>query len=124
MQHLTISPAAEGETHIGAIGNKAGEIYHLILLAGESEPAPHKRQIEWAKSIGGDLPTKLEAMMLFVHAKDQFKPEAYWTGDIYVDRNGVEDPAWAWCQLFSDGYQSHYNRLSELRARAVRRLPI
>ena len=124
MQHLTIPPLSDGETYIGAIGNKSGEIYHLILLEGESAPAINERQIEWAKFIGGDLPNKLEAMMLFVHAKDQFKPESYWTGDIYVDRNGVEDPAWAWYQYFHYGGQYVSDRYSKLRARAVRRLPI
>lgn len=124
MQQLTIPPLSEGEIYIGAIGNKIGDVYHLILLAGESDRAPQEKQIEWAKSIGGDLPNKLEAMMLFCHAKDQFQDEAYWTNETFVDPDDPEDTAWAWCQGFSYGRQSIYHENRALRARAVRRLVI
>lgn len=124
MQQLTIPPLSEGETYIGAICNKTVDVYHLILLASESDRAPQEKQIEWAKSIGGDLTNKLEAMMLFCHAKDQFQEEAYWTNETFVDPDDPEDTAWAWCQSFSNGYQSNYIKHQSLRSRAVRRLPI
>ena len=124
MQQLTIPPLSEGEIYIGAIGNKIGDVYHLILLAGESDRAPQEKQIEWAKSIGGDLPNKLEAMMLFVHAKDQFELDAYWTNETFIDPDDPEDDAWAWSQGFFYGCQDDYPEGAEFRARAVRRLPI
>lgn len=124
MQQLTIPPLAEGEIYIGAIGNKAGDLYHLVLLPGDNDRAPQAQQIEWAKSIGGNLPTKLEAMMLFVHAKDQFQDTAYWTGETFIDPDDEEDAAWAWYQYFGYGLQGSHRKDSALRARAVRRLPI
>ena len=124
MQQLQIPPIADGETYIGAIGDKSGNLYHLVLLAGDNDRAPQQAQIEWAKSVGGELPNKLEAMMLFCHAKDQFKPDAYWTGETLIDPDDEEDDGWAWYQYFYDGYQYDYRKHGQLRARAVRRLPI
>jgi hypothetical protein len=124
MQQLQIPPLAEGETYIGAIGNQSGDVYHLILLAGDNERVPHQQQLEWAKSIGGDLPNKLEAAMLFAHAKEQFQPEAYWTNETFIDPDDPEDDGWAWFQTFYYGYQLTDRKHVPLRARAVRRLPI
>lgn len=124
MQQLQIPRIAEGETYIGAIGNKTGDVYHLILLDGESDRAPHDKQIEWARSNGGDLPNKLEAMMLFCHAKDQFKDDAYWTNETFFDPDDPEDPALAWSQNFSYGTHGTTPKFIKLPARAVRRLPI
>jgi hypothetical protein len=123
MQQIQLPPLSEGEIYIGAIGDKAGDIYHLVLLPGDNDRAPHAEQIEWAKSIGGDLPNKLEAMMLFVHAKDQFQDAAYWTGETFVDPDDEDDDSYAWYQDFDYG-QGDYPKGIELRARAVRRLPI
>jgi len=124
MQQLQIPALSEGQTYIGAIGDKTGDVYHLILLAGDNDLAPQQNQIEWAKSIGGELPNKLEAMMLFCHAKDQFKPESYWTGETLIDPDDPEDDSWAWCQHFYYGLQGYGHKLNQLRARAVRRLVI
>lgn len=124
MQKLTIPPLAEGETYIGAIGNKTGDVYHLILLAGDNDRAPHAQQLEWAKSIGGDLPTKLEAAILFSHAEDQFQKTWYWTNETFVDPDDPDDTDYAWVQDFSYGSQIYDLKVILNRARAVRRLPI
>ena len=124
MQQLAIPPTADGEVYIGSIGDKNGDAYHLVLLAGDNDRATHAEQVEWAKSIGGELPNKLEAMMLFAHVKDQFQEAAYWTGETLVDPGDPEDTAYAWYQLFHGGYQSFTPKYGRLRARAVRRLPI
>lgn len=39
MKQLNIPPLAEGETYIGAIGNKSGDVYHLVLLPGDNDRA-------------------------------------------------------------------------------------
>lgn len=124
MQQLTIPPLAKGETYIGAIGNQAGDLYHLIKLPGDNDRAPQSQQLEWAKSIGGDLPTKLEAAMLFAHAKAEFKPEWYWTNETLIDQDDPEDTAYAWVQSFNYGYQDFIHKCYSNRAVAVRRLPI
>ena len=124
MQQITLPPLSEGETYIGAIGDQTGSVYHLILLAGDNDPAPQQAQMDWAKSISGDLPNKLEAAMLFAHAKDQFQTTWYWTNQTFIDPDNEEDDSWAWLQLFNYGTQFGYRKSYQDHARAVRRLPI
>lgn len=129
MKKIQPPTLAEGETYIGIIGDKNGDVYHLILLPGDSAPAPQAKQLDWAKSIGGELPNKLEAMMLFAHAKDQFQDTAYWTGEMFINPKDPEENTWAWCQIFYSGYQDITRKSSARkgdthRARAIRRQPI
>ena len=119
MQQLQIPPLADGELYVGAIGDTAGNLHHVILLPGDNDDATHEAQLEWAKSIGGDLPTRTEQAMLWANHRDQFKKDWYWSNEIHHSESG-----WAWCQYFDSGGQNGGYRSSELRARAVRRLPI
>ena len=112
-------PLNEGEIYIGLIGDANGEAYHLVLLPGDNDDATHQAQLEWAKSIGGDLPNRIEQAMLWANHRDQFQKDWYWSNESHNDGS-----AWAWCQDFSNGYQVSDNQDYELRARAVRRLPI
>ena len=116
---LNIPELADGEIYIGAIGDAAGNLHHVILLPGDNDDATHESQLEWAKSIGGDLPSRIEQAMLWANHRDQFKKDWYWSNEIHHAESG-----WAWYQRFSFGYQGYYDRFTELRARAVRRLPI
>ena len=124
MKQLQLPPLAEGETYIGAIGDKNGDAYHLVLLPGDNGPASHAAQLEWAKGIGGDLPNKLESAMLFAHAKGEFKPDWYWTSETFIDPYDPKDDGWAWCQDFGTGRQRSYHKNTKLRARSVRRVPV
>ena len=110
---------SEGETYIAALTDKAGELYHLILLPGDNDDATHQAQLDWAKSIGGDLPTRVEQAVLFERARDQFKTDWYWSNETHQSES-----SWAWYQGFDDGNQNDYPKGTVLRARAVRRLPI
>ena len=116
---LNIPELADGEIYIGAIGDAAGNLHHVILLPGDNDDATHESQLEWAKSIGGDLPTRIEQAMLLANHSDQFKKDWYWSNEIHDTESG-----WAWYQTFNYGHQSSSRRSYELRARAVRRLPI
>ena len=116
---LNIPELADGEIYIGAIGDAAGNLHHVILLPGDNDDATHEAQLEWAKSIGGDLPTRIEQAMLWANHREQFKKEWYWSNEIHHAESG-----WAWCQDFGNGNQIKLHKLYELRARAVRRLPI
>ena len=119
MNQLQLPPLTEGEIYVGAIGDAAGNLHHVILLPGDNDDATHEAQLEWAKSVGGDLPTRIEQAMLWANHRDQFKKDWYWSNEIHHSESG-----WAWYQYFSDGGQSGSLRSDELRARAVRRLPI
>jgi hypothetical protein len=112
-------PLAEGETYIGLIGNAAGEAHHVILLPGDNDEANHEAALEWAKSIGGDLPTRIEQAMLWANHKDLFQKDWYWSNETHS-----ADPVYAWCQYFDYGNQLNTHKGYELRARAVRRLII
>jgi hypothetical protein len=119
MQALEKPPLNEGETYIAALTDERGELYHLVLLPGDSEDATHSEQVEWAKSIGGDLPTRVEQALLWERARDQFKKDWYWSKEAHHT-----DSSYAWYQLFLSGGQGSYPKYYELRARAIRRLPI
>ena len=120
---LTLPPVAEGEIYGGSIGNLNGDVCHITVVAF-NDPASHSDQLAWAKSIGCDLPSKLEAAALFAHIKDKFEPDAYWTNETFIDTDDPEGTAWAWHQDFYYGYQTNGTKNVSLRAVAVRRLPI
>ncbi len=124
MQALQLPPLDEGEIYVGAIGDQKGEAYHLILLPGDSERAEWQAQMDWAKSIGGDLPNRIESAMLFAHSTDQFQKAWYWTNETLAIEDEPDNTSWAWSQTFSYGDQYYDPKLREFRARAVRRLPI
>ena len=119
MQQLVTPPVNEGETYIGAIGNKNGDVYHLILLPGDNDDASWKNAMDWAKSIGGDLPNRIEQAMLYAQHKEEFKKDWYWSCEQHASVSYS-----AWCQYFGTGNQNSSRIIAELRARAVRRLPI
>jgi hypothetical protein len=121
MQQLQIPPLAEGEVYVGAIGDKNGDFHHVILLPGDNDYATFEAQLEWAKSIGGDLPNRIEQAMLFANFRDQFEKDAYWSNTPDTDPGYS---GWAWYQSFDGGIQYGTRKYDELRARAVRRLPI
>lgn len=92
---------------------------HIYLLPGDNDAASWQEQMDWAKSIGGDLPNRVEQAMLYAHMKDQFKEAAYWSNEKHASVS-----VFAWYQLFTDGCQGGFSTSSELRARAVRRSQI
>lgn len=120
MQQLQIPPLADGETYIGAIGDKNGDVHHIILLPGDMDCDTWPKALDWAKSLGGDLPNRIEQAMLFAHFKDQFQKDWYWSN---TSVDGYD--ASAWYQYFDYGHQDLYHKGSDhCRARAVRRLII
>jgi len=116
---LNIPELADCEIYVGAIGDATGNLYHVILLPGDNNDATHEAQLEWAKSIGGDLPTRIEQAMLLANHSDQFKNDWYWSNEIHDTESG-----WAWFHGFNGGRQLNRHKSYELRARAVRRLVI
>ena len=95
--------------------------YDVTLL--NAKP-PKKRMtwqeaMDWAKSIGADLPTRKELALLFANLADEFEPEAYWSNE---PNAGVA--SYAWSQYFSNGRQWLIPKDYELLAVAVRRVPI
>jgi hypothetical protein len=101
---------------ISPTGNKR---HHVILLPGDNEANTWEAQMEWAKSIGGDLPDRCEQSLLFASMREHFKQSAYWSSEQHVSYSH-----YAWYRGFNDGFQTYYDKSNKLRARAVRRSPI
>ena len=106
----------EGEIYAGAIIAPDGTGHHVILLDGDHDDADWDTSMEWAKSIGGDLPDRVEQAMLYKHLPDRFQKEWYWSN---TQHSGHSD--YAWFQYFYDGGQHLNTKDDKLRARAVRR---
>ena len=108
---------ADGEIYVG-ITLHEDRLHHLILLPGNTK-AGWEAAGRWAKAQGGVLPSRHDGLVLFRHARAQFEREAHW-----LDEQHADDPSCAWFQTFDWGYQSHGGLSWELRARAVRRVPV
>lgn len=109
----------EGEIYAGAIIAPDGTGHHIILLDGDNDDAEWQAQMDWAKSIGGDLPTRPELALLYAFLKDRFKADYYWSNEQHA-ANSIN----AWCQDFSRGDQLWLTKDNINRARAVRRVAI
>ncbi|MCA8045520.1 DUF1566 domain-containing protein [Burkholderia arboris] len=118
---IQIPPAAEGEVYLGGFVDKNGDVIHTYLLPGDNGRATWQEQMEWAKSIGGDLPTRAELVIAYEQHRDQFEQAAYWSNTPDTDPGYS---GWAWYQRFNNGNQYYNHQNYELRARAVRRLSI
>ena len=76
--------------------------------------------IDWAKSVGGELPTRFESALLYANLRDKIDTGYwYWTATTHDS-----EPSWAFGQNFDYGNQVSY-RIKDFpdRARAVRRVP-
>lgn len=94
--------------------------YALVLLPAPKKNITWTAANEWATSMGVSLPTRREQAILFGNLKDQFPDGGwYWSCEQYA---GTE--RYAWSQGFGLGSQGNGLKVYELRARAVRRLPL
>ena len=116
---MKIPELKDGEEYVGAIINPDGTGHHIILLDGDNDDADWNTQMEWAKSIGGDLPDRVEQSLLYTNLKECFQERAYWSGEQHA-----AFAVFAWYQNFYYGTQDYYNKGVSLRARAVRRVAI
>ena len=108
----------EGGTFVGVITLPDGKHYAVVKL--EAKPDKRltwKKAMEWAKEVGGRLPSRPIAALLFAVAKDLFEPDWYWTDE-------AEGKSYAWYCDFYNGYQSIHGQSSEGCAVAVRLIPL
>ena len=113
---VTLPALGEGELHAFSIVKSDGSVEHVILLPGDNDDASWSAQMEWAKSIGGDLPDRAELALLYKYLPEQFQKSWYWSN---TQHSGYS--TYAWFQLFGNGNQDYYHKDTKLRARAVRR---
>lgn len=113
---MTIPELNEGERYLCGIVSEDGTVTHTILLPGDNDDANWHDQMDWAKSIGGDLLSCPEQAVALEKMPEEFKKDLYWSNKQHASVSGS-----AWCQAFFDGSQ-YYSQRVELRARAVRRV--
>lgn len=116
MQQIQIPPLAEGQIYLYGRINKNGDIEHTVFISANDEKLPRDLQREWARSVGGILFNRVDALIIYNEHRDLVKPEIYWTDD---------DVGWdsssAWGQDFDFGDQNSYHKSVALRAVAVSR---
>lgn len=117
MKKPTKLKLAKGEIYVG-ITLHGDRLHHLIILPGSTK-AGWRSAGDWAKALGGALPSRHDGLVLFKHARAQFERDWYW-----LDEQLADDPSAAWIQSFYWGTQSTNGLSWELRARAVRRVPV
>ncbi|VWD12799.1 hypothetical protein BLA18628_03325 [Burkholderia aenigmatica] len=113
---IQLPPAAEGHTYLYGHVNKNGDVEHSVVIAVNDERLPLELQREWAKSVGGVLINRIEALIIYNEHRDLVKPAGYWTDEICE-----WDSAYAWCQDYYNGDQYGYHKSVELRGVAVSR---
>ena len=106
-----------GEHYAGIVTGKDGEAsYHLVLMAAQpTDNLNWQAAKDWAARVGGDLPSRREQSLLFANCKEQFEGRYHWSNEQYASASRC---------AFTDGHQNYHHLGGELRARAVRRLPI
>ena len=126
---LVLAPKDEGEleaTKWGGLKNVAAAISATDGFANtEAMAAAGSKLGQWARALrlGGHddwyIPSRLELLLAFAEMRDQFAQDWYWTST-----QTKQDTQYAWIQLFGNGGQYDDRKDFELRARAVRRVPL
>lgn len=115
---LAIGAPLEGGSFQGILTLPSGAHAAVVLLADKpGEELTWADAKKWAESIGGELPARPAAAMLFANAKDQFEAEWHWTSEAYGG-------SVAWIQGFGYGYQGTHLVVNDICARAVRMIPL
>jgi hypothetical protein len=115
---LALGAPLEGGTFAGILTLPNGTHAAVVLLADKpSEELNWADAKKWAESVGGELPARPAAAMLFANAKDQFESEWHWTLEAYGG-------SFAWVQYFGHGSQGTGHVDGDRWARAVRMIPL
>lgn len=117
---MNIPKLHEGEYLAGLCMVNCKPSHWLILLPATTDnDLTWQQAIDWAKSVGGELPTRFESALLYANLRDKLnRDEWHWTA---TPRAG--DERYAWMQLFYDGDQLTTPKGYDYRAVAVRRVP-
>jgi len=107
----------EGGTFEGLTTRKDGTHCAVILLQYQVEGLTWTEAKAVAKNLGGELPSRPVAAMLFANVKDKLKPRWHWTGDEH-------NASFAWLCGFGFGGQNFYHKSFEGSAVAVLLIPL
>jgi hypothetical protein len=118
---MKIPELNEGEIYAGLSRDPdTGAWHHLVLLPDlPDKDLAWQEAIDWAKSVGGELPTRWESALLYANARDHID-DSYWH---WISTPFAGDERYAWSQLFGYGNQGYDHKDYAGLARAVRRVP-
>ena len=117
---VNVPQLQKSERFIGSYSGPDGKVTLAILMPGEKKNVTWPDAQTWAKEQGGDLPSRVEGLLLYLHHRDQFqKDDVLWLNEQHAAFSGT-----AWYQYFYDGYQGYWYEDYKLLARAVRRVTI
>jgi hypothetical protein len=104
----------EGGIFAGVTTLPTGQHAAVILLPNKAqERMTWQQSMAWADEVGGQLPSRPVAALLYANAKAQFEPDWHWTNEEY-------GASYAWLCHFRNGAQSYRHKSYEGCARAVR----
>lgn len=89
----------------------------VVLLPDAGTNLTWTKAKAWAKKLGGELPSRPVAALLFANVKSALQPRWHWTGDEL-------DASYAWGCYFGNGNQHGDHKSSEGGAVAVRQIPL
>jgi hypothetical protein len=107
----------EGGIFCGITTNKTGAHFAVVLLAVKTDDKAWAAAMAWAKEVGGELPSRSVAALLFANAKQHFEASWHWTSEEY-------SASFAWLCYFSNGSQFSGPKSYDGCARAVRLIPL
>ena len=108
----------EGGVFCGVITLPDGKHYAVVKLDAKPEKRlTWKAAMDWAKKVGGQLPSRAVAALLFSVAQDLFEPQWHWTCE-------PEGSSYAWFCGFPGGSQTYGGTSYEGCAVAVRLIPL
>lgn len=118
----TAAPALNlqpGEHYAGVVLDANGNVtHHLVLMAERpTNKLNWQAAMDWAKRVGGDLPTRQEQALLFANCKPHLQADWHWSNQTHDD-----DTSYAWYCYFYGGFQSSNRKIYEGCAVAVRRV--
>ncbi len=115
-----------GGLFAGLTTTKAGQHAAVVMLpAKPDKPLNWADATAWAESVGGQLPTRPVAALLYANVKSQLQPKWHWTSDTLDADTGDSDHASsAWNCNFGYGYQSGSRKSFGGSAVAVRLIPL
>ena len=113
---LAIGADFEGGKFAGLTTLQDGKHVAVVLLPNKSD----KRLVwvdamAWAAEVGGQLPTRPVAALLFANLKPEFEEEWHWTNEMTS-----WNESYAWVCNFLLGHQSYHHKVTNYAARAVR----
>lgn len=104
-------------TFAGITTNSKGQHYAVVLLDPQGSDLTHAKAKAWARKLGGELPTRPVAALLYANLKHLLRENWHWTAD-------TQGASYAWYCYFNYGYQGNLLKRSECSAVAVKLIPI